>query len=183
MSSRAIPPAASPTCNASPTSRSFRYRSAQSKCRNPASSASLVAVIVTAASGIRVPKPSAGIWPPPLSGILVSRRSEDSVIVTPRTFRNRDTSVLLHDELHIQCDHDFVAHQPAGAPSMTQFHRVMGGKFANLTPMRSSPTTVSKRTKRHTGCPSMTQFHRGMGGIREPHPTAVIPSQAEGTCP
>ena len=59
------PPAASPACNASPTSRSFRYRSAQSKCRNPASNASLVAVIVTAASGIRVPKPSAGIWPLP----------------------------------------------------------------------------------------------------------------------
>src|SRR4029077_4811176 len=38
-------------------SRSFPYRSAQSKCRNPASSASLVAVIVTAASEIKVPKP------------------------------------------------------------------------------------------------------------------------------
>jgi hypothetical protein len=65
MSSRAIGPAASPACNASPTSRSFPYRSAQSKCRNPASSASLVAVIVTAGSGIKVPKPSAGIWPAP----------------------------------------------------------------------------------------------------------------------
>src|SRR6267378_4272886 len=48
-----------------PTSRSFPYRSAQSKCRNPASSASLVAVIVTAASAIKVPKPSAGSWPAP----------------------------------------------------------------------------------------------------------------------
>src|SRR5262245_65320737 len=46
-----------PACNASPTSCSLRYRSAQSKCRNPASSASLVAVMVTARSGIRVPKP------------------------------------------------------------------------------------------------------------------------------
>ncbi len=33
------------------------------------------------ASGIKVPKPSAGIWPAPrLSGILVIRRSEDSII-------------------------------------------------------------------------------------------------------
>src|SRR6476660_5758013 len=84
MSSRAIPPAASPACNDLPTSRSFPYRSAQSKCRNPASSASLVAVIVRAASGIKVPKPSAGMWPAPwLSGILVILRAEDSVMVTP----------------------------------------------------------------------------------------------------
>ncbi len=78
------PPAASPACNASPTSRSFRYRSAQSKCRNPAASASLVVVMVSAGSGIRVPQPSAGIWPLPLlSAILVSRRSEDPVMGTP----------------------------------------------------------------------------------------------------
>ena len=44
----------------------------------------LVAVMVSAGSGIRVPKPSAGMWPLPLlSGILVSRRSGDSVMVTP----------------------------------------------------------------------------------------------------
>jgi hypothetical protein len=50
-------------------------------------SASLVAVIVTAASGIKVPKPSAGIWPAPwLSGILVIRRSEDSIMVTPPSY-------------------------------------------------------------------------------------------------
>jgi hypothetical protein len=44
-------------------------------------------VIVTAASGIKVPKPSAGIRPPPwLSGILVIRRSEDSIMVTPPSY-------------------------------------------------------------------------------------------------
>jgi hypothetical protein len=79
------PPAASPACNASPTSRSFRYRSAQSKCRNPPSSASLVAVIVTPASGMRVPKPTAGRWPLwLLSGVLFIRSSEDSVIAIRR---------------------------------------------------------------------------------------------------
>src|ERR1700733_454715 len=87
MSSRAIPPAASPACKASPTSRSFRYRSAQSKCRNPASTAPLVALIVVAASAIRVPNPSAGIWPAPwLSGILVFRKSEGSSMITPRQY-------------------------------------------------------------------------------------------------
>src|ERR1700720_4713952 len=81
MSWRAIFSAANPACKASPTSRSLRYRSAQSKCRNPASSASLVAVIVTAAAGIKVPKPSAGIWLAPwMSGILVIGRSEDSIM-------------------------------------------------------------------------------------------------------
>src|SRR3984957_20619969 len=79
MSSRVTSPAASPACNASPTSRSFRYRSAQSKCRNPASSASLVAVTVTAGSGIRVPNPSAGMWLVPLlSAIFFIRKSEVS---------------------------------------------------------------------------------------------------------
>src|SRR6201981_1935911 len=81
---RAIPRAASPACSALPTSRSFPYRSAQSKCRNPASSASLVAVIVTAASGIKGPKPSAGIWPAPrLRGNFVIRRSEGTIIGIP----------------------------------------------------------------------------------------------------
>jgi hypothetical protein len=77
------PPAASPSFNALPTSRSFPYRSAQSKCRNPASKASLVAEIVNAGSGINVPKPSVGIRPAPwLRAILVIRRSEDSIMAT-----------------------------------------------------------------------------------------------------
>lgn len=42
-------PAASPACNSSPTWRSRRCRLAQSKCRNPASRAPLVAVIVRSA--------------------------------------------------------------------------------------------------------------------------------------
>ena len=81
-SSRAIPPASSPACNTSPTSRSFRYRSAQSKCRNPASSASPVALIVAVTSGIRVPNPSTGMWPAPwLRGILLVRKSEHSIMI------------------------------------------------------------------------------------------------------
>jgi hypothetical protein len=41
--------------------------------------------IVAAASGIRVPKPSTGIWPAPwLSGVLVVRKSDDSIKRTPR---------------------------------------------------------------------------------------------------
>ena len=84
MFSRAMFPAADPSCNALPTSRSFRYRSAQSKWRNPASSASRVAVMVSAGSGIKVPKPSAGMRPAPWwSGIVVIRRSAGSGMSTP----------------------------------------------------------------------------------------------------
>jgi len=62
--------------------------SATSKCRNQASSVSLVAVFVRAASEIKRPQPSAGIQPAPLlSGILVRRRSEDSItVITPSHF-------------------------------------------------------------------------------------------------
>jgi hypothetical protein len=36
---------------------------------------------------LKVPKPSSGIWPAPwLSGILVIRRSEDSIMVTPSSY-------------------------------------------------------------------------------------------------
>jgi hypothetical protein len=44
-----------------------------------------VAVRVKAGSGIKVPKPSAGNWPPPwFSGIFDKRRSEESAIATPQ---------------------------------------------------------------------------------------------------
>src|ERR1700733_287297 len=102
MSSRAIPPVLHPACNASPTSRSFRYRSAQSKCRYPISSASPVIVLVTAGSGISVPKPIAGIWPLPwVSGIFANRKSEESII-EPRHYLASSIATFLHGA--VSCD-------------------------------------------------------------------------------
>src|SRR5436190_11028035 len=76
-SSRAIAPVANSACNDSPTSRSFRYRSAQSKWRNPTLNAFVVALLVSAGSGIKVPKPRAGMAPiPKLRGIFAERRFE-----------------------------------------------------------------------------------------------------------
>src|SRR6266478_9358669 len=76
-SSRAIAPVANSACNDSPTSRSFRYRSAQSKLRNPTFNSFVVALLVSAGSGIKVPKPRAGMAPvPKLRGIFEKRRFE-----------------------------------------------------------------------------------------------------------
>src|SRR5215470_5896979 len=67
---------------ATPTCSSFRYRSAQSKWRNPASSADLVEFLVSVASGINVPNPIAGIVPdPPRSGNLRDLRLSDCFMI------------------------------------------------------------------------------------------------------
>jgi hypothetical protein len=58
-SSRRSVPALMESSIASPTASSFRYRFAQSRWRNPTSSAVLVASLVARRSGISVPKPTA----------------------------------------------------------------------------------------------------------------------------
>jgi hypothetical protein len=90
--------------------------------------ASLVAVIVTAASGIKVPKPSASIWPAPwLSGILVIRRSEDSII------RYTSGRITHHSETMLSEYFAGLGIKPVSWPESSRPERRASGREADLS--------------------------------------------------